>query len=70
MVESKDYPVCPYCGDKYEDVYELLEGKNVIKCDGCGKNYVCDVMSFTYEEGGESEEENEYTTEELPVQNR
>lgn len=66
MVESKDYPVCPYCGDKYEDYYGLLEGDNIIECDGCGKKYLCKVTSFTFENEGETEEETEYETKELP----
>ncbi len=66
MVESKDYPVCPYCGDKYEDYYSLLEGDNVIECVSCGKKYLCKVVSFTFEEGGEMEEEIEYDTSKLP----
>ncbi len=65
MVESKDYPVCPYCGEKYEDYYELLQGLNVIKCV-CGKNYQCVVNSFTFDNDGENEEETEYNTSELP----
>lgn len=66
MVESKDYPVCPYCGEKYEDTYELLEGKNIIECIGCKKKYECKVESFTFENDGETEEESEYETVELP----
>ncbi len=65
MVESKDYPVCPYCGEKHEDVYGLTEGDNVIEC-GCDKKYLCKVVSFTFEVDGESEEETEYDTSQLP----
>lgn len=65
MVESKDYPVCPYCGDKYEDYYELEEGNNTIKCWVCGEKYLCKVENFSFENNGEREYEIRYETSEL-----
>lgn len=65
MVESKDYPVCPYCGNKHEDYYELEEGSNVIECYGCGKKYLCKVESFSFENNGEVEYETKYETSKL-----
>jgi DNA-directed RNA polymerase subunit RPC12/RpoP len=62
MAQSKDYPVCPYCGEKHEDVYSLQNGDNTIECE-CGETYLCKVVAFTFEkEDGEMEEVTEYNT--------
>lgn len=68
MVHTTDYPTCPYCGEKYEDFYELPDGDNIIKCWGCGKTYLCSMISIyiVFEGETEPEEEREYDTKELP----
>ena len=48
MTETKQAmtPVCPHCGRKEKDVWEIdfgpsLEGDALISCSSCGKDYFC-----------------------------
>jgi hypothetical protein len=39
-----EYPVCPYCGKKEEDAWEIhfgdgMEGSTEITCSNCEKDY-------------------------------
>lgn len=41
--EQTEYPVCPYCGNEYEDAWELgltnETPKAEIDCPDCGEQY-------------------------------
>ena len=33
--EYKDIPICPYCGNKHDDYFEMHDGDNI--CGQCGE---------------------------------